>query len=69
MNRPMTGDWIGLTEKVSCEFGFKRRKSLSMVDGKGKSKTIPGDRANVRKGALSLELLVSEHRIQNLYCL
>ena len=27
-----------------------------MADGKGK--TIPGDRANVRKGALSLELII-----------
>ena len=32
-------------------------KSLSMADGNGK--TVPGDRANVTKGALSLELLVS----------
>ena len=28
-----------------------------MADGKGK--TVPGERANVRKGALSLELLAS----------
>ena len=28
-----------------------------MADGKGK--TVPGNRANARKGALSLELLVS----------
>ena len=48
---------LGLTEKVSLELGFNRTKSLSMADGKGK--TVPGDRANVRKGALSLELLES----------
>ena len=39
---------LGLTEKISLELGFKRRKCLSMADGKGK--TVLGDRANVRKG-------------------
>ena len=61
MKRSRTGYtiWQGqaipfrLTEKVSLELGFKTGKSLS------KGKTIPGDRANVIKGALSLELLAS----------
>ena len=44
---------LGLTEKVSLELGFERRKSLSMADDK--EKTAPGDRANVRKGALSYQ--------------
>ena len=48
---------LGLTEKVSLELGFKRNKSLRMAEGNGK--TVPGDRARVRKGALSLELLAS----------
>ena len=35
-----------------------------MADSKGKS--VPGDRANVRKGALSLELLASVRNSENL---
>ena len=40
---------LGLTEKISLELGFKRRKCLSMADDKGKTVPLPGDRANVRK--------------------
>ena len=35
-----------------------------MADGKGK--TVPGDRANVRKGALSLELVASVSNSESL---
>ena len=49
--------YLDCKKNVTFELGFKRRKSLSMADGKGK--TVPGDRANVRKGALSLELVAS----------
>ena len=53
-----------MTEKVRLEVGFKRRKSLSVADGKGK--TVSGDRANVQKGALSLELLASVRNSESL---
>ena len=35
-----------------------------MADGKGK--IVPGDRANVRKGAQSLELLTSVRNLESL---
>ena len=49
---------LGLTEKKSLELGCKSRKCLSMADGKGK--TVPDDRANVRKSALSLKLVIQK---------
>ena len=49
MKRSRTGYiLLRLTEKVSLELGFKRRKSLSMAGGKGK--TVPDDRLNIIKG-------------------
>ena len=46
-----------MTEKINLELVFKRRKCLRMVDDE--RKTVPGDRANVRKGAHKTRLLLT----------